>query len=69
MKAGVPVVPLTVNGSFAILRKSSINVVPGTVDLVLDDPIPVPAGGGKDAERKLMEQVHAAITRNYVEQD
>jgi 1-acyl-sn-glycerol-3-phosphate acyltransferase len=69
VKAGVPVVPLTVNGSFSILRKHSINVVPGTVHLVLDSPIPVPPGEGKEAELKLMEQVHAVISRNYIEQD
>jgi 1-acyl-sn-glycerol-3-phosphate acyltransferase len=69
VKAGVPVVPLTVNGSFAILRKHSINVVPGTVHLVLGTPIPVPPGEGKEAELELMERVHAVISRNYIEQD
>ena len=65
----IPVVPLTVNGSYAILRKHSINVVPGTVHLVLDAPIPVPPGEGKEAELRLMERVHAVISRNYIEQD
>jgi 1-acyl-sn-glycerol-3-phosphate acyltransferase len=68
VKAGIPVVPLTVNGSYSILRKNSIDVVPGVVDLVLDFPIPVPAGEGKEAERILMDQVHAVITSNYKEQ-
>lgn len=69
IKAGIPIVPLTVNGSYAILRKHSINVLPGTVDLVLGFPIPVPAGEGKEAEKELMEQVHAVITGNYIEQE
>ncbi|MEW6511138.1 MAG: lysophospholipid acyltransferase family protein [Bacteroidota bacterium] len=69
LKAGVPVVPLTVNGSYAILRKHSINVTPGKVELVLDTPIAVPTGGGKDAEMELMDKVHAAIARHYVDQE
>ena len=69
VKAGIPVVPLTVNGSFGILRKHSISIVPGHVELVLETPIPVPAGNGKDAEMLLMDQVHAAIARHYIDQE
>jgi len=69
VKAGIPVVPLTVNGSYGRLRKHSISIVPGNVELVLDTPIPVPAGNGKDAEMVLMDRVHAAIARHYVNQE
>ena len=68
LKAGIPVVPLTVNGSFSILPKHSVSVRPGRVELVLDAPIPVPEGGGKDAELQLMQDVHAVIARHYVDQ-
>jgi 1-acyl-sn-glycerol-3-phosphate acyltransferase len=68
VRAGIPVVPLTVNGSYAIMRKRSVNVRPGSVELVLGEPIPVPVGNGKDAERVLMDQVHSAIEREYIEQ-
>lgn len=68
LKAGIPVVPLTVNGSFTILPKHSISVRPGNVELVLDAPIPVPEGEGKDAEMQLMAEVHAAIERHYRDQ-
>ena len=68
LKAGIPVVPLTVNGSFSILPKHSVSVRPGTVELVLDSPIPVPEGEGKDAELRLMQDVHAAIARHYIDQ-
>ena len=68
VKAGVPVVPLTVNGSFNILRKHSISVQPGNVELILESPIPVEGGEGKEAELKLMEQVHAAIAAHYIDQ-
>ncbi len=67
VKAGVPVVPLTVNGSFKLLPKRSIIVHPGKVDLVLESPIEIP-GTGKEAELKLMEEVRAAIQEHYVDQ-
>ena len=68
LKAGIPVVPLTVNGSFSILPKHSVSVRPGRVELVLEAPIPVPPGEGRDAELRLMEDVHAAIARHYIDQ-
>jgi 1-acyl-sn-glycerol-3-phosphate acyltransferase len=68
VKAGVPVVPLTVNGSFNILPKHSVNIQPGTVELILESPIAIEGNPGKDAEMKLMEQVHAVIARHYVDQ-
>ena len=68
VKAGVPVVPLTINGSFNILRKRSIAVHPGTVKLVLEPPITLQGNNEKDTELKLMEEVHAAIKKNYIDQ-
>lgn len=68
VSAGVPVVPLTINGSFAILQKRSIVIHPNVVELVLDDPIPVNSAGGREEEVRLMEEVHGAITRRYVNQ-
>jgi len=67
VKAGVPVVPLTVNGSYNILPKHSIAILPGTVELVLETPIAI-TGQGKEAEFALMEQVHTAIERHYINQ-
>jgi 1-acyl-sn-glycerol-3-phosphate acyltransferase len=67
IKSGVPVVPLTVNGSFHIMPKHSIIIQPGTVELVLESPIET-NGTGKDAELALMNKVHAAIEQHYVNQ-
>lgn len=67
-KAGVPVVPLTVNGSYLILPKRSVSIRPGRVNLLLDSPIFPEGGEGKDAEVRLMHEVHAAIARNYIDQ-
>jgi 1-acyl-sn-glycerol-3-phosphate acyltransferase len=68
VKSGVPVVPLTINGSFTILPKRSISVNPGTVELVLDSPLPVDPEGGKEEERRVMDRVHDAIAMYYREQ-
>jgi hypothetical protein len=50
------------------MPKRSIVIRPGDVELVLAKPIPIPDSEGRDAERRLMEQVHAAIAANYVDQ-
>jgi 1-acyl-sn-glycerol-3-phosphate acyltransferase len=68
VRAGVPVVPLTVNGSFRILPKHSIVINPGEVEIVLATPILITDLSGREAELQLMEQVHAAIAANYVDQ-
>ncbi len=68
VRAGVPVVPLTVNGSFRLLPKHSIQVRAGKVELVLERPIAVTGNDGKEAELQLMERVHRAIARNYRDQ-
>lgn len=68
VQAGVPVVPLTINGSFKILPKHSISINPGHVELILDTPIHLGGELGKDAELTLMEEVHAAIQKHYIDQ-
>jgi 1-acyl-sn-glycerol-3-phosphate acyltransferase len=68
VRAGVPVVPLTVNGSFRILPKHSLAINPGNVEIVLGQPILITGLSGREAELELMEQVHAAIAAQYVDQ-
>ncbi len=67
VKAGVPVVPLTVNGSFRLMPKSSIVVRPGHVEVVLDRPLEI-TGCGKDEEMRLIESVKERIEAHYVAQ-
>lgn len=69
VKAGVPVIPLAVNGTFNILRKHSFAIRPGKAELILDRPIDIGDDRGKETEMRLMERVHTAIKRNYVEQE
>jgi len=68
VKAGIPVAPLTINGSFNIMRKGSVVVHPGSVTLEVSRPISVEDAQGKAAELRLMEQVHATISATYNDQ-
>ena len=39
--AGVPILPITVRGSRAVLPKGSARVRPGTIELMIHDPVPL----------------------------
>ena len=59
-KAGVPIVPITINGSMRINPKSRLELYPGTIRILFADPIPTAGAAGKERER-LMEEVRQAI--------
>lgn len=59
-KAGVPIVPLTINGSMRINPKTRLELRPGTIGISFAEPIPAAGAAGKDRER-LMEEVRQAI--------
>ena len=67
VRSGVPVVPVTINNSYRILPKGSLNVRPAEIQLVLDRPIEMTGKPGKDSEKELMEVVHEAITQHFIE--
>lgn len=68
VSAGIPVVPLTINGTYSVMPKGSLAIRPHPVELVFSDPISVGPKEGKQAELQLMEKVHAAIAQHYVDQ-
>ncbi len=65
VKSGVPVVPVTINGTFRIMAKRSIAIRPGPVEVVLSSPISVNPEGGKEEELRVMEEVRRAIAETY----
>ena len=67
-KAGVPVVPLTINGTFAIMPKGSFYIKPANISVILGNPISTLELNGKDGELELMEHVHQVIEKNYINQ-
>jgi 1-acyl-sn-glycerol-3-phosphate acyltransferase len=67
-KAGIPVVPLTINNSFNILPKGSLLVRRADISLIVDKPIATAGLGGKADEMNLMESVRNVISEHYIEQ-
>lgn len=59
-KAGVPVVPVTINGSMEINPRNRIELYPGTIRISFGEPVR-PEGSGAAVRDRLLEQVRAAI--------
>jgi 1-acyl-sn-glycerol-3-phosphate acyltransferase len=67
-KSGVPVVPVTINNTFGIMPKGSFIVKQADISVVLEKPIPTNDLKSKSDELKLMDQVHRAIEKHYIDQ-
>lgn len=61
---GLPIVPLTIKGTYEILPKWSYNIHPGKLTLIIHDPIPYSKELFEDNQHALMSQV-----RTIIEQD
>ena len=61
-KAGVPIVPLTINGSMHINPKTRLKLHPGTIRIRFADPIPTAGAAGKERDR-LLEETWQAIDK------
>lgn len=66
-KSGVPIVPIAINGSFKILPKSSLDIRPSPIELVVEKPIDTSNISSRDEELALMKRVREIIERNYRE--
>ncbi|MCL4538045.1 MAG: 1-acyl-sn-glycerol-3-phosphate acyltransferase [Bacteroidetes bacterium] len=66
IEAGVPVVPLTILGSYDIMRKGSLTVHGGTISIVVDPAIDVSEYRGRQGAFALMRRVHDIIEKNYI---
>ena len=64
IKAGAPVVPVTINGTRTVLPYDSWRANPGHVELVFHPPIPT-AGMHSDSARALAQQVRATIAADF----
>ena len=63
--AGLPVVPVTMRGTRRLMpRGSRMTVVPGDVEIVIDEPIPT-SGLGYDDREALAARVRTAIERHH----
>lgn len=67
-KSGVPIVPVTVNGSYKILPKGSFDIRPAQITVVIESPIDTSAVKTREDEVAMMGQVRSIIAGNYIEE-
>lgn len=65
-KSGIPIVPVTINGSYKILPKSKLRINSGEVHIIIDKPIATNGCEGKKGELQLMEDVRKVIAQNFI---
>lgn len=68
IKAGIPIIPVTINNTFKIMRKGSWHIAPADIELVLSKPVPTLGISGKSEEQQLMELVRSQIASHYIDQ-
>ncbi len=67
-KAGNPIIPVTINHTFAILPKGSWRVHAADIEIVFGKPIPVDDARDREGEQRLMDRVREAVAQNYIDQ-
>ncbi|MBI4161154.1 MAG: 1-acyl-sn-glycerol-3-phosphate acyltransferase, partial [Acidobacteria bacterium] len=60
IRSGVPILPVAVRGGRAVLRKGSLRIRPGVMEVVFGDPIPT-AGYSYEQRDLLIDRVRRAI--------
>jgi len=65
IEAGVPIVPLTILGSYSIMKRGSIGLRKGEITIIVNEPINVTEYHDKRGAMELMNKVHEIIERNY----
>jgi len=63
LEFGLPVVPITINGSYRVMPRSTFNVTPGTITLTFHKPIEHTGTGNDVVEvsRKCREAIQSAL--------
>jgi 1-acyl-sn-glycerol-3-phosphate acyltransferase len=64
VRAGVPIVPITLNGTRAVLRPDSVHVRPGETEMIAHAPIPTEGLGLEDVEA-LSDRVRDQILSGF----
>jgi 1-acyl-sn-glycerol-3-phosphate acyltransferase len=63
LKSGVPILPVTVNGSRFVLPKNTLALMPGKIEVVVGDVID-PSIYDENNKYELMEKIRSAIDEN-----
>ncbi len=65
VRAGVPIVPLTILGSYRIMRRGELRINKGEITILVDSPLDVRHYDAKHGTLALMKRVREIIERNY----
>jgi len=63
LKSGVPILPVTVNGSRFVLPKNTLALMPGKIEIIVGDVID-PSIYDENHKYELMEKIRSAIDEN-----
>ena len=63
LKSGVPILPVTVNGSRFVLPKNTLALMPGKIEIIIGDVID-PGIYDENQRHELMEKIRSAINEN-----
>jgi 1-acyl-sn-glycerol-3-phosphate acyltransferase len=63
LKSGVPILPVTVNGSRFVLPKNTLALMPGKIEIVVGNVID-PGKYQENQKYELMEKIRSAINEN-----
>ena len=65
LKAGAPIIPVTIRGTRRVLPRDSWTIRPGHVELIFDSPV-VTTGLGKERLDELVARVRQRIEENFL---
>lgn len=65
IRAGVPVVPLTILGSYRVMKKGQLRIRKGEITILVDSPIDVREYRDRQGAVELMNRVRGVIENNY----
>lgn len=64
LRAGVPIVPISITGAFSVLPRNQLKITPGTIKIVIDKPI-YPGRLSRKERDNLLLKVRGVIVKNF----
>jgi 1-acyl-sn-glycerol-3-phosphate acyltransferase len=64
-RTGVPILPIILNGTFAIQPKGKFDIRPRTIEMIIGEPVATEGITTRDGEIALMKQVEEIFQKNF----
>lgn len=64
-RTGVPILPIVLNGTFAIQPKGTFDIRPGVIEMIIGEPISTQGISTREGEIALMTTVHDVFKKNF----